>query len=257
MGTGAITQYVDVAQIVLYMFWAFFFGLIYYLQRESKREGYPMHTDRPGRSTVDGLLPLPEPKTYKLTHGGEMQAPHQRDVVPAAIPGSPNAGFPGAPIEPHHHALTDNIGPGSYTMRMDTPELSSEGEILIVPMRKLKGYSVAKQDANPIGMPVVGADGEQGATVRDIWLDHGEMVVRFLELNVPGAAGGPQVLLPMNFCRIRNGKVHVASLMGAQIAGVPRTKHPDQVTSLEEEKVMAYYGSGTLYAAPHRQEPLL
>ena len=26
METGAITQYVDVAQIVLYMFWAFFAG---------------------------------------------------------------------------------------------------------------------------------------------------------------------------------------------------------------------------------------
>ena len=39
MGTGAITQYVDVAQIVLYMFWAFFAGLIYYLVREGHREG--------------------------------------------------------------------------------------------------------------------------------------------------------------------------------------------------------------------------
>ena len=29
METGAITQYIDVAQIVLYMFWAFFAGLIY------------------------------------------------------------------------------------------------------------------------------------------------------------------------------------------------------------------------------------
>ena len=28
MGTGAITQYIDVAQIVLYLFWAFFAGLI-------------------------------------------------------------------------------------------------------------------------------------------------------------------------------------------------------------------------------------
>ena len=39
MGTGAITQYVDVAQIVLYMFWLFFAGLIYYLLRENHREG--------------------------------------------------------------------------------------------------------------------------------------------------------------------------------------------------------------------------
>ena len=39
MGTGAITSYIDVAQIVLYLFWIFFFGLIYYLIRENLREG--------------------------------------------------------------------------------------------------------------------------------------------------------------------------------------------------------------------------
>ena len=39
MGTGAITQYVDVAQLVLYLFWAFFAGLIYYLVRENTAKG--------------------------------------------------------------------------------------------------------------------------------------------------------------------------------------------------------------------------
>ena len=34
MQTGAITGYIDVAQIALYVFWVFFAGLIYYLQRE-------------------------------------------------------------------------------------------------------------------------------------------------------------------------------------------------------------------------------
>jgi photosynthetic reaction center H subunit len=38
---------------------------------------------------------------------------------------------------------------------------------------------------------------------------------------------------------------------------VPTTKHPEQITLLEEEKVMAYYGGGTLYATPDRQEPIL
>ena len=37
MGTGAITQYVDVAQLVLWAFWIFFAGLIYYLVRENHR----------------------------------------------------------------------------------------------------------------------------------------------------------------------------------------------------------------------------
>ena len=34
MHRGAITDYIDVAQVVLYVFWAFFAGLIVYLRRE-------------------------------------------------------------------------------------------------------------------------------------------------------------------------------------------------------------------------------
>ncbi len=39
METMAITQYVDVAQLVLYLFWIFFFGLVYYLLQENHRDG--------------------------------------------------------------------------------------------------------------------------------------------------------------------------------------------------------------------------
>ena len=35
------------------------------------------------------------------------------------------------------------------------------------------------------------------------------------------------------------------------------TARTDQVTLLEEEKISAYYGAGTLYATPQRQEPLV
>jgi photosynthetic reaction center H subunit len=38
---------------------------------------------------------------------------------------------------------------------------------------------------------------------------------------------------------------------------VPATRSPDQVTKLEEEKISAYYGGGTLYADPARSEPLI
>jgi photosynthetic reaction center H subunit len=44
MTTGAITGYIDVAQITLYAFWIFFAGLIYYLLQENKREGYPLES---------------------------------------------------------------------------------------------------------------------------------------------------------------------------------------------------------------------
>ena len=68
MGTGAITQYIDVAQLVLYAFWIFFFGLIFYLVRENHREGYPVDTEGGSRG-VKGW-PIPGPKTFKLAHGG-------------------------------------------------------------------------------------------------------------------------------------------------------------------------------------------
>jgi photosynthetic reaction center H subunit len=47
----------------------------------------------------------------------------------------------------------------------------------------------------------------------------------------------------------------VQSILGAQFANVPRNKQPDSVTLLEEDKICAYYGGGTLYATPSRQEP--
>jgi photosynthetic reaction center H subunit len=51
--------------------------------------------------------------------------------------------------------------------------------------------------------------------------------------------------------------VVVKAILGHQFADVPGTRQPDLVTMLEEEKIMAYYGGGTLYADPERQEPLV
>ena len=48
---GAIGN-LDVAQIVLYAFCVFFAGLIFYLRREDRREGYPLE-DR-GHWTAEG-----------------------------------------------------------------------------------------------------------------------------------------------------------------------------------------------------------
>ena len=45
MEVGAITGYIDAAQIVLYVFWVFFAFLVLHLHQESKREGYPLQND--------------------------------------------------------------------------------------------------------------------------------------------------------------------------------------------------------------------
>ena len=251
MQTGAITGYVDVAQLVLYAFWLFFAGLIYYLHRENKREGYPLESDRSGSITVQGWPAVPAPKTYLLANGDTVQIPNaRRDQQPPLHEGV----YRGAPLRPEGDLLLAGVGPGSWSDRADVPDMTYEGLPKIVPLRAAPGFGVAHQDVDPRGLPVLGDDGVEGARVVDLWVDRSETLFRYLELEVPG---GGRVLLPMNFARVQQRRILVASVLGHQIAKVPTTRHAEQVTLLEEEKIMAYYGAGTLYATPRRQEPLL
>lgn len=59
------SEYIDVAQIAIWLFWVFFFGLVYYLRREDHRSGYPLENDQGGTKTG---WPNPGPKTYKTDH---------------------------------------------------------------------------------------------------------------------------------------------------------------------------------------------
>jgi photosynthetic reaction center H subunit len=109
-------------------------------------------------------------------------------------------------------------------------------------------------------MKVLGADGEVGGTVTDVWVDRAEPQIRYLELEVKGAQGAARrVLLPINFARVKRaqGEVLVKSILGRHFANVPGLAKPDQVTLREEDKVCAYYAGGTLYAKAERAEPLL
>ncbi len=47
------------------------------------------------------------------------------------------------------------------------------------------------------------------------------------------------------------------AILASQFADVPALRNADSVTLLEEEKVAAYYGAGTLYATSERADPLL
>jgi photosynthetic reaction center H subunit len=67
MHTGAITDYMDVAQMTLYVFWLFFAALVIYLRREDKREGYPLESSRSRQIRIEGWPPLPKPKTSPFT----------------------------------------------------------------------------------------------------------------------------------------------------------------------------------------------
>ncbi len=58
---------IDGAQIALYAFWLFFAGLIIFLRREDKREGYPLESPDGPR---EGWPKVPEKKTYIHRDGG-------------------------------------------------------------------------------------------------------------------------------------------------------------------------------------------
>jgi photosynthetic reaction center H subunit len=258
MGTGAITGYIDVAQIVLYIFWIFFFGLVYYLQMESKREGFPLETVHPCGATEysQGFVITPTPKTFLLEHGEAVSYPNDK-VSPQTLHAQPLYRYAGSPLVPTGNPMVDGVGPGAYADRADVPDAMWHGEAKIIPLRVAEGYGVAANDVDPRGLPVLGADDEVGGTVVDLWVDKMEKMFRYLEVAVNVDGVQRNVLLPMNFSRINSERVKVHSIMSHQFARVPTTRSPVQITMLEEEKVMAYYGAGTLYAEPSRQESLV
>ena len=261
METGAITSHIDVAQIVLYAFWIFFAGLIWYLRREDRREGYPLEADVPGtgrRSSGFLFLWIPPPKTFLLPHGGTAQAPSDK-VDTREIKARRTAAWPGAPLEPTGDPMLDGVGPAAYAEREDVPERMWDGQPMIVPMRVEGEASIAAGDADPRGMTVLGADGKVAGTVSDIWLDRAEPQIRYLEVEVPLEAGARRVLLPIHYARIDSDRrqVKVQSILARHFATVPGTQSSEQVTKLEEDRITAYYASGNLYATPDRLEPLL
>jgi len=257
MQTGAITGYIDVAQLSLYAFWAFFAGLILYLRREDKREGYPLDSDHKN-VVVQGYPAFPGFKNYLLKDGSTATLPNYRnDRRDAAIVSA--HGFPGSPMVPTGNPMIDGVGPASYADREDAPDRMFDGHPAIVPLRDVPTSFIDPDDPDPRGMRVVGADRLVAGTVSDVWLDRAEGLIRYLEVEVPTAAGPRNVLLPMTLSRVNRGRGEVAvkSILASQFADVPLIASPHQVTKLEEDKIVGYFGGGTLYATPARQEPFL
>jgi photosynthetic reaction center H subunit len=281
MPTGAFTSYLDVAQMVLYAFWIFFAGLIIYIRREDKREGYPLESDRTaassGRVKVVGFPPLPKPKTFVMPHGhGVRTAP--REEAPEKVDGTPISPWLGAPLEPNGDPMLAGVGPGACPERPDELDLTHEGEPKIVPLRVATDFSIADKDPDPRGMTVIGADGEVGGTVKDVWVDRGEPQIRYLEVALPAVNPQPEapaaksegetaegetpkaapkrkaaqqtVLLPINFTRFnkKRRQVKVSAILARHFADVPKLAKKDRVTLREEDRIVAYYGGGTLFA---------
>jgi photosynthetic reaction center H subunit len=258
MSSGAITSYIDVAQVALYAFWIFFAGLILYLRSEDKREGYPLENDRSGRVKVQGYPPIPTPKTLKLAHEGTI-VPHrtERDLTGLLAPAAP---WPGAQMQPLGNPLQDGVGPASYALRADVPDVTFDEQLpKIVPLRAADGYYLAVEDPDPRGYQVITADGKVAGTVVDAWVDRSETLVRYLEADAEGSSGARRVVFPMALSKVdrKRRQVKVVSVLAAQFVEAPMIKHPDTITLREEDRICGYFAGGHMYATPQRLGPYI
>ena len=257
MGTGAITQYVDVAQLVLYLFWIFFAGprLLPRAPRTIARATRWRPTASISRSI--GGWPVPSAQDLQAVRRprGQRAQPAARSA--RATPPSRATAYAGAPLVPVGDPMQAACGPGRLCPsahdvpdhRLPRPPAHRAACAPWPPATTCRAKST-----DPRGLPVRGRrwrSGRQGAV--DLWVDHSRTSCRYFEVEVSLAhAVRASVLLPVTFARVHRDRVAVKSvLLGHQLAGVPGSRNqPDQVTLLEEEKICAYYGAGTLYAEP-------
>lgn len=251
---------VDLASVAIWLFWIFFAGLVIYLQTENMREGYPLRGDDDEAPANESLWPIPKGKTFHLRDGrGELTAPsheYEESKMRRDLALAPSSASTGSPWIPTGDPMVDGVGPAAWAPRRDAPELDAHGHVKIQPMSKLADFKVSA-GRDPRSKPVVGGDGEVIGRVTDMWVDVPEQMVRFLTVDLNPEGSGKTRLIPMNMAKIGTDRVTVRSLYAHNWDGVPATKNADEVTLLEEDKIMAYYAGGTLYATPARSGTVL
>ena len=62
----------DLASLAIWLFWIFFAGLVYYLQTENMREGFPLQDEDGKIAPNQGPFPLPKDKTFILSESGHI-----------------------------------------------------------------------------------------------------------------------------------------------------------------------------------------
>lgn len=239
----------DLASLAIWLFWGFFAFLVYYLQTENMREGYPLETEDGATAPNQGPFPLPAPKTFILPHGrGDVTQPNgAREARELAMGRTAvSEGFPHAPLG---NPMTDGIGPAAWAPRRDVPELDGHGHNKIVPMAQAAAFVVAA-GRDPRGLPVQAGDLEVVGRIKDMWVDVSEQLVRYLEIELNS---GSSRLVPMPMVKIWADRVRINSITSDLFDAVPGTRSLTEVTLLEEDKISAYYAGGTLYAAAKRK----
>jgi photosynthetic reaction center H subunit len=251
----------DVAELAFFMFFGFFLALVFYLNRESRREGYPVEEEMTGAVMRGTPLTDGTKKVFDLPHGRGTYIPEDVPRDPVNIPARQAFNGRGAPWVPTGDPMIDGLGPAAFANREKYPDLTHDGRPRIVPIGNSHEIEIAPNDTDPVGLPVYGADKKIAGTVSDVWVDQSEHIIRYLEVTTNS---GKKVLAPM-FVAAVQGKgllfgdlkpmIDITAINSYQFDAAPEIETPGQITRYEEDRVMAYFGGGYLYATPERSEP--
>ncbi|MDT8279814.1 MAG: photosynthetic reaction center subunit H [Erythrobacter sp.] len=260
MNTAYIVGTFDVAELAFLLFFVFFIALVFYLNKESRREGYPLEDEVTGKVENGSSLLDGAKKSFQLPHGRGTYVPEDvaRDDVNVPAVQAFRAG--GAPWVPTGDAMIDGMGPAAFANRSKYPDLTYDGRPRIVPIADSHEMIVSPQDPQLIGWTVIAADKKAVGKVSDIWVDQAEHIIRYLEVET---TTGKRVLAPMavavvqtkGFFDDKPELVEIDAITADQFERVPALETSGIITRYEEDRVMAYFGGGYMYATPERAEP--
>jgi photosynthetic reaction center H subunit len=258
MNATYVVGTIDVAEIAILLFFLFFVALVFYLNRESRREGYPLEDEGTGKlhpgSLFDG-----DKKSFQLPHGRGNYVPEDGARDDINVPAVQAFSAAGAPFVPTGNPMKDGVGPAAWANRSKYPDLTFDGRPRIVPIAQSHELIVSPNDPQLIGWPVVAADGVTAGKVSDIWVDQAEHIIRYLEVET---TSGKKVLAPMTVAAVQTKgifddkpeQVEIDAITAAQFDDVPALETAGIITRYEEDRVQAYFGGGYLYATPERSE---
>ncbi|HSF12631.1 MAG TPA: photosynthetic reaction center subunit H [Erythrobacter sp.] len=266
MNAAYIVGTFDVAELAFLLFFGFFVALVFYLNRESRREGYPLEDEVTGKVEASSSLFDADKKTFQLPHGRGTYVPEDvaRDDVNVPAVQAFTAG--GAPWVPTGNAMKDGMGPAAFANRAKYPDLTFDGRPRIVPIANSHELIVSPNDPQLIGWPVKAADGVVVGKVSDIWVDQAEHIIRYLEVET---TTGKKVLAPMGVAVVHGNSllakvlpttsdeqelVEIDAITAAQFDDVPTLETAGTITRYEEDRIQAYFGGGYMYATPERSE---
>jgi photosynthetic reaction center H subunit len=265
MNAAYIVGTFDVAELAFLLFFGFFVALVFYLNRESRREGYPLEDEETGKihpgSLFDG-----DKKSFALPNGRGTYVPEDVARDDVNVPAVQAFRAAGAPFVPTGDAMADGMGPAAWANRSKQPDITFDGRPRIVPIGQSHELVVSPEDPQLIGYPVVAADGVTVGTISDIWVDQAEHLIRYLEVET---TSGKKVLAPMMVAVVHGNSllakilptasdekdfVEIDAITAAQFDSVPALENAGTISRYEEDRIQAYFGGGYMYATPERSE---